>query len=99
MYLSRDPDEHHQVILVTGRDLDVPSSVNQLSLRVTSLDELRRMERALGAEPAVGRMQQHLPRQLVLVVLPGPRGQRRRAGRRVDLVRAGAPRHGRSTCR
>jgi hypothetical protein len=51
VYLSRDPDEHHQVILTSGRDLSVPSSVNQLSLRITSLAELRRMEGALKADP------------------------------------------------
>lgn len=50
VYLSRDPAEHHQVILTDGRDLSVPSSVNQLSLRVTSLDELRHMEKVIEAE-------------------------------------------------
>ena len=53
-YLSRDPNEHHQVILVSGRDMDAPSSVNQLSLRIMTLDELRRMEAELEAHPAVG---------------------------------------------
>lgn len=51
-YLSRDPAEHHQVVLISGRDLDAPTSVNQLSLRIMSLDELRRMERELEAHPA-----------------------------------------------
>lgn len=56
IYLSRDPAEHHQVVLCSGRDLTVPSSVNQLSLRITSLDELRRMDAVLKAHPAVTSM-------------------------------------------
>jgi catechol-2,3-dioxygenase len=56
VYLSRDPSEHHQVVLVSGRDLGVPSSVNQLSLRLTSLAELRRMETILKAHPGVTTM-------------------------------------------
>jgi catechol-2,3-dioxygenase len=56
VYLSRDPGEHHQVVLVSGRDLSVPSSVNQLSLRLTSLGELRCMETALKADPRVTMM-------------------------------------------
>jgi catechol-2,3-dioxygenase len=55
-WLSRDPAEHHQVILVSGRDLAAPTSVNQLSLRIMSLDELRRMERELEAHPGVTEM-------------------------------------------
>jgi catechol-2,3-dioxygenase len=56
VYLSRDPSEHHQVILTSGRDLSVPSSVNQLSLRLTSLAELRRMESALKSDPRITTM-------------------------------------------
>jgi len=53
VYLSRDPSEHHQVVFCSGRDLSVPSSVNQLSLRITSLDELRRMEKVISTHPGV----------------------------------------------
>jgi catechol-2,3-dioxygenase len=74
VYLSRDPDEHQQVILVTGRDLDVPSSVNQLSLRVTSLEELRRMAQALEAEPGVGRMSNTCHGNSFSLYFPDPEG-------------------------
>lgn len=53
IYLSRDPTEHQQVVLCSGRDMRATSSVNQLSLRITSLDELRRMDTLLKAEPGV----------------------------------------------
>ncbi len=53
VYLSRDPGEHQQVVLCDGRDAATPSSINQLSLRITSLDELRRMEATLKADPRV----------------------------------------------
>lgn len=54
IYLSRDPTEHQQVILVAGRDPAIPSSINQLSLRITSLPQLRELEKALKADPRVG---------------------------------------------
>jgi catechol 2,3-dioxygenase-like lactoylglutathione lyase family enzyme len=42
VFLSRDPDEHHQIVLVSGRPADVPfNAVNQISFRVASLDALR----------------------------------------------------------
>jgi catechol 2,3-dioxygenase len=53
VYLSRDPGEHQQVVLCDGRAADTPSSINQLSLRITSLDELRRMEATLNADVRV----------------------------------------------
>lgn len=53
VYLSRDPAEHQQVVLRDGRAPDTPSSINQLSLRITSLDELRRMEATLKADDRV----------------------------------------------
>jgi catechol 2,3-dioxygenase len=53
VYLSRDPSEHQQVVLCDGRAAKTPSSINQLSLRITSLDELRRMEATLNADVRV----------------------------------------------
>ncbi len=73
-YLSRDPGEHHQVILVSGRDLDAPTSVNQLSLRILSLDELRRMERDLLAHPAVGKLRHTCHGNSFSIYFPDPEG-------------------------
>ena len=43
VFLSRNPDEHHQIVLVPGRAAHAPSTVNQISFRVVSLAELRRL--------------------------------------------------------
>jgi len=43
VFLSRSPDEHHQIVLVPGRVPDGPSTINQISFRVVSLPELRRL--------------------------------------------------------
>lgn len=49
-FMSNDPTIHHQVILAEGRPADVPSTINQLSFLVKSLDELRVMYRRVVAE-------------------------------------------------
>jgi hypothetical protein len=46
VFTSRDPDEHHQIVLVTGRPAQIDFNViNQLSLRADSLATLRGMYR------------------------------------------------------
>jgi catechol 2,3-dioxygenase-like lactoylglutathione lyase family enzyme len=52
VFLSRDPREHHQLVLAAGR----PESsgfniVNQISFRVPDLDALRRLRTLLDEEP------------------------------------------------
>jgi len=42
-FLSNDPEIHHQMVFAEGRAGDGPSTVNQLSFTVESLDELRTM--------------------------------------------------------
>lgn len=42
VFLSRDPDEHHQIVLVEGRTAPAEEKLlNQVSLRVGSVDALR----------------------------------------------------------
>lgn len=53
-FLSRNPDEHHQIVLVPGRDLAHPSTINQISFRAVSMAELRRVHRRLVAERVAG---------------------------------------------
>jgi len=48
-FLSRSPDEHHQILLVPGRAPQSPSTINQISFRVISLAELRRLHVQLVA--------------------------------------------------
>ena len=41
VFLSKDPDEHHQLVLMAGRPEHVPFNVvNQISFRTQSLEEL-----------------------------------------------------------
>src|SRR5210317_675852 len=53
-FLSRDPKEHHQIVLVDGRSGD-PSDrvINQISLRTGELEDLRRLVAILETEPDV----------------------------------------------
>ena len=49
VFLSRNPDEHHQIVLVPGRAPGSPSTVNQISFRVIAFSELRRLHSQLLA--------------------------------------------------
>lgn len=51
VFMSRDPNEHHQLILVPGRPDDAPSQIVQLSLKVPSLADLRTMYEIVTADP------------------------------------------------
>lgn len=43
VFLSRDPDEHHQIVLASGRPHEIDFNVvNQISLRADSLASLKR---------------------------------------------------------
>ncbi len=54
VFLSRDPSEHHQIVLATGRPADQSFSViNQISLRVPDLASLRTVRDRVQAEPDV----------------------------------------------
>ncbi len=53
-FLTRNPREHHQVVLATGCPEGLPFDVvQQLSFRTGSLEQLRTMERRLRAEKVV----------------------------------------------
>ena len=41
VFMTADPTKHHQFVLVKGRDTSAPSTINQLSFKVDSLDDLR----------------------------------------------------------
>jgi catechol 2,3-dioxygenase len=54
VFMSRDPDEHHQIVLVEGRTASPDEKLlNQISLRVSSLDALRQALELLKREPRV----------------------------------------------
>ena len=44
VFLSRDPDEHHQIVLVSGRPETLEfNPINQISLKADSLETLARL--------------------------------------------------------
>jgi catechol-2,3-dioxygenase len=54
VFLSRDPAEHHQLVLANGRPEDESYSViNQISLRVPDLTTLRAVRDRVQADPDV----------------------------------------------
>lgn len=55
VFLSRDPDEHHQIVLISGRPAELAFNViNQISLKADGLATLREMHRRLQAEGRPG---------------------------------------------
>jgi catechol 2,3-dioxygenase len=58
-FLSRDPREHHQIVLVAGREPESHLNINQISFRVRSLGELKAFYARLveagakGMEPVI----------------------------------------------
>jgi catechol 2,3-dioxygenase len=58
VFLSRDPGEHHQLVLASGRPSDLRFSViNQISFRVPDLATLRVVHAAASPESGVTDMQ------------------------------------------
>ena len=54
VFLSRDPSEHHQIVLASGRPADMNFNViNQISLRVPDLATLRLMRDRVAADADV----------------------------------------------
>lgn len=56
LFLSRDPKEHHQIVLAAGRPRDLPAntmnpgfgpSINQVSFRIGSLQDMREINARL----------------------------------------------------
>lgn len=53
-FMTRDPREHHQLVLVTGRPASLPfNTVNQLSFLVDGLETLKALYRDLKREPGL----------------------------------------------
>ncbi len=52
VFMSRDPDEHHQIVMVSGRPVDVSFNViNQISLRTPSVESLLAFYKTLSGAP------------------------------------------------
>src|SRR3982750_2288937 len=51
VFLSRDPKEHHQIVLASGRPESLPfNPINQISFRMADFSGLREMYRRLAGE-------------------------------------------------
>ncbi len=53
VYLTRDPSQVAQLVLVAGRPAELPSSINQVTFRVPSLPALREVCARMYAHPEV----------------------------------------------
>jgi len=53
-FLSNDPKDHHQIVLVTGREKGTLSTINQITFRVASIKEVRAMYERLVANHVEG---------------------------------------------
>ena len=53
VYLTRDPNQIAQLVLVAGRPPELPSSINQVTFRVPSLPALREVCERMYAHPEV----------------------------------------------
>ena len=54
VFLSGKSDQHHQLVLASGRGLDAPSTVMQMSFKVQEIDHLREARRRALAHGASG---------------------------------------------
>ncbi|MCE2879500.1 MAG: VOC family protein [Comamonadaceae bacterium] len=77
VFLSRDPREHHQLVLASGRPQDLSFSViNQISLRVPDLATLRRVRDLVSAEPDVSDLVSATHGNAVSIYFRDPEGNR-----------------------
>jgi len=76
-FFSRDPSEHHQIVLATGRPADLAFSViNQISLRVPDLATLREVRNRAQADPDVTDMVTATHGNAVSIYFRDPEGNR-----------------------
>ena len=77
VFLSRDPAEHHQLVLATGRPADLSFSViNQISFRVPDLATLRLVHDRVVADPGVTDMLCATHGNAVSIYFRDPEGNR-----------------------
>jgi catechol-2,3-dioxygenase len=77
VFLSRDPREHHQLVLASGRPQDLTFSViNQISLRVPDLATLRLVRDRVAAEPDVTDLVSATHGNAVSIYFRDPEGNR-----------------------
>lgn len=77
VFLSRDPREHHQIVLASGRP-EGPgfNLINQISFRVPDLATLRALRTAVAAEPDVSDLVCVTHGNAISIYLRDPEGTR-----------------------
>jgi catechol 2,3-dioxygenase len=77
IFLTRDPSEHHQIVLVSGRPAEATYSViNQLSFRVQNLTTLKYVHARALAEPGVSDMVPVTHGNAISIYFRDPEGNR-----------------------
>ena len=77
VFFSRDPAEHHQIALVSGRPADLSFSViNQISLRVPDVATLRELHARVQREPELSDLVAVTHGNAVSIYFRDPEGNR-----------------------
>jgi catechol-2,3-dioxygenase len=76
VFLSRDPDEHHQIVMVSGRPPTLSfNPINQISLRADSLETLKALSARIASEVS-GEVLPCTHGNALSVYAPDPEGNR-----------------------
>jgi len=77
VFLSRDPGEHHQIVLASGRPAEPGfNPINQISLRVPDLATLRELRNRVQAEPDVTELLAATHGNAISIYFRDPEGNR-----------------------
>jgi catechol 2,3-dioxygenase len=77
VFMSRNPQEHHQVVLASGRPADVDYNIlNQLSFRVPDVTYLRALYGRLKADPDASDIQPATHGNAISIYFRDPEGTR-----------------------
>jgi len=77
VFLSRDPEEHHQIVMVNGRPPDLAfNTINQISLKSDSLGELKKMHTLLKTRKDISKLAAVTHGTAISVYFEDPEGNR-----------------------
>ncbi len=77
VFFSRNPGEHHQVVLASGRPEGASfNNINQISMRVTDLATLRLVRDRVAAEPDVTELMAATHGNAISIYFRDPEGNR-----------------------
>jgi catechol 2,3-dioxygenase len=77
VFLSRDPTEHHQIVLASGRPDELPFNViNQISFRLASLADLKALHAQVEAFPGTSELRAVTHGNAISLYFRDPEGNR-----------------------